>query len=83
VLRTADGSPGETGAEPWAVEYRAVPNGRGYLVSVVNLWGKPKRVALRLNGRPVRHVTDLRQAGMRTGGRLELQPLRAMLLRID
>jgi hypothetical protein len=70
------------GAEPWAVEYRAAPDGRACLVSVVNLWGEPKAVRVTLDGGDPKRITDLR-TGEALEGAVRLAPLRARLLKVE
>ncbi len=72
-----------TGAEPWAVEYRAAPDGRGCLVSVVDLWGQPKRVQVLLDGHEAKRITDLRTGQTLPNSTVELAPLQARLLRVE
>ncbi len=54
----------------------------GVLVSIVNLWGKPKAVRLSVGGRPVKQIHDMRGDRVLAGDRLALKPLDAMLLRV-
>ena len=91
MLRALDGAgierhvvlKGEDGSEPWAVDYRAVPDGKGYLVSMANYWGTPKKVSIVLDGRAPTTKRDLRAGRALREDVIELQPLQAMLLRIE
>ena len=73
----------EDGSEPWAVDYRAVPDGSGYLVSMANYWGTPKKVRIVADGEAPSMTKDLRGDRMLRGGFIELNPLQAMLLRVE
>jgi len=73
----------DRGVEPWAVEYRAVPDGGDLLVSAVNYWGISQSVRILVDGRPVRKIVDLRRGQEWDGAQFELRPLQAMLLRVE
>lgn len=70
------------GKAPWAVEYRAVREAQGALVSIVNLWGTPQTVRLSRDGAPVQAIHDLRRDTRTHGDVITLQPLEAMVLRV-
>ncbi|NSW56214.1 MAG: beta-galactosidase [Armatimonadetes bacterium] len=70
------------GQAPWAVEYRSARDNEGVLVSIVNLWGKPKAVRLSVGSRAVKEIHDLRNDRVLEGDTLVLEPLDAMLLRV-
>jgi len=71
------------GKNPWGVEYRSVSEGKSAMVSIVNYWGLPQTISLELNGRPVRRIFDMRASKYLAKGKLILQPLKAMLLRVE
>ena len=73
----------ERGSEPWAVDYRSVPNGDGYLVSMANYWGTPKQVRIVLKGRRPSKTKDLREDKMVDGGFIKLKPLQALLFQVE
>ena len=73
----------ESGAEPWAVDYRAVPEGDGCLVSMANYWGTPKKVRIVVDGRAPAKIRDLRAERDLLGETIDLAPLQAMLLRVE
>ena len=73
----------EAGREPWAVEYRAVSDGQGHLLSVVNHWGQPKNVRISIANRAAAKVIDLRAGRTLSDGTLTLEPLRSMLFHVE
>jgi hypothetical protein len=73
---------GGDGRAPWAVEYRAVRDRDGLLVSITNLWGLPQTVRLAVDDPAVSSIHDLRRAKEMDGGELTLEPLEATVLRV-
>ena len=71
-----------SGKAPWAVEYRATRDKDGMLVSIVNLWGTPQKVQLKVGGMAVSQIEDLRVGKTIEGDELTLKPLVAMVLRV-
>jgi len=72
----------ENGSEPWGIDYRAVPDGKGYLVSIANYWGTTKRVRILVEGKSPKTRWDLRNGKPIDEPYIELVPLQAMLLRV-
>lgn len=72
-----------SGAKSWAIECRSTAYGKTALVNIVNYWGKDKTVTLEINGKPARRIFDLRAAKYLPSNKLKLQPLKAMLLRVE
>ncbi len=68
---------------PWAVECRSASQGSSALVSIVNYWGKNQTVILEINGKPAKRVFDMRSSRYLPKGKLVLEPLKAMLLRVE
>ena len=73
----------EDDLEPWAIDYRAVPDGNGYLVSMANYWGTPKRVRITVDGKTPTKLWDLRSEKPIIGPSIELKSLQALLLRAE
>lgn len=71
------------GRDTWGIEYRAVPEGADYLLSVANYWGTPQTVRLTLDGHPVSRMTDLRTGETIDGDKLSLASLQCTILRVE
>lgn len=72
-----------TGNAPWAVEWRSVPDGSGWLVSVANLWGTRQTVQVQVASNPATHIEDLRNGQVMNGSTASLEPLQATLWRVE
>jgi hypothetical protein len=72
-----------TGTAPWAVEWRSVPDGGGWLVSVANLWGNRQAVQVQIAGKPAQRIEDLRTGQVMDGSTVSLEPLEATVWRVE
>ncbi len=73
----------ENGVEPWAIDYRSVRDGNGYLLSLANYWGTPKRVQIHVDGKSPKTLRDLRLNKPLPSPWIRLESLQSMLLRVE
>ena len=65
------------------MDYRAVRDEKGYLVSMAKYWGTPQRVRMLVDGKAPSSIRDLRRDRVMRDGLLELKSLQATPFRVE